>query len=276
MEHQDFSFQYNKTTIYGQYFERQHVKGVLVLVHGMGEHLGRYVADVIPMFLKASYAVVTYDNIGHGKSGGKRGHCPSYDALMEILETVVDTAKKRYLNTPLFLYGHSMGGNLVLNYTLRKQPELEGVIATSPYLRLAFNPPKWKMIVGKIMLHILPSITLPSGLDTSGISRNDKEITIYKEDILVHDKISPMFSFPIMQAGEWAINNAHKLKTRTLLLHGTGDLIIDYKGTKAFHENATTTTLQLFKDGYHELHKVVCKKEMLKVVQDWFSHINLK
>lgn len=271
MKLQEYTIQYNDTSIYGQYTQPNAIKGVVVLVHGMGEHSGRYLEHVVPALLEIGFAVVLYDNFGHGKSDGKRGHCPSYGALMDVLSKVIDKAKKLFPNKPLFLYGHSMGGNLVLNYVLRRESPIKGIIATSPYLRLAFEPPKWKMTMGKIMLNVWPSITLPSGLDANGISRIPEEVEKYKNDPLVHDKVSPMFSFPIMDAGEWAIEVAHQLKVNTLLLHGTADPIIDCRATKTFHENASKTELKLFEGGFHELHYDICKDEVLKTIQNWLQ-----
>jgi len=164
-----------------------------------------------------------------------------------------------------------MGGNLVLNYALRRKESLAGIVATSPYLRLAFEPPKWKLILGTLMLRIAPSITLPSGLDASGISRIPTEVVKYKKDPLIFDAVSPMYSFPIMEAGEWAIANADGLKCKTLLLHGTGDQIIAYRGTEAFHENTDNTTLELYEGGYHELHNDLCRKEVLLKIGEWIK-----
>ncbi|MEO0526451.1 MAG: lysophospholipase [Bacteroidota bacterium] len=271
MPRQEFKSQFNNTPIYGEITRPKEIRGVIVLVHGFGEHLGRYHKHIIPLLANSSLAVVAYDNIGHGKSGGKRGHCPNYNALLDILDRIIEKAKSSFPGKPLFLYGHSMGGNLVLNYAIRRQTDVTGIIATSPYLKLAFNPPRWKMILGKVMMRIMPSMTLPSGLDPDGISRIPEEASAYAHDDLVHDKVSPMFSFPIMDAGEWAIANADRLDIDTLLLHGTGDPIIDHKATMAFHEKATKTTLKLFEGGYHELHNDLVKEEMMAAIQNWLQ-----
>lgn len=269
--HQEYYLPYKKYRIATMYSQPKEILGVVVLCHGFGEHYRRYLTDVIPMLEEAGLAVVAYDNIGHGQSGGKRGHCPSYESLLDILKIVIEQADSLYPKKPLFLYGHSMGGNLVLNYTLRRKNHIHGIIATSPYLRLAFDPPKWKMILGKAMLKMFPSITLPSGLDPNGISRIHEEVERYKNDPLVHDRVSPMFSFPIIEAGDWAIANSKLLEVNTLLVHGTGDPIIDYKGTVAFHENANTTTLELIEGAYHELHKDLCRNEMLGLIKNWLG-----
>lgn len=265
-----FTFNCFDANIYGQYHEPDDVRAVVVLVHGFGEHSGRYHENVIPALLDCGLAVVTYDNIGHGKSGGKRGHCPSYAALLDILEEVILKAKSFFPGKPLFLYGHSMGGNLALNYALRRKHQIIGIVATSAYLRLAFKPPKWKMAFGRMLLSLYPSLTMPSGLDPKGISRIPDEVEKYKSDPLVHDMVSPMFSFPIMDAGQWVIDNAGQHEVDTLLLHGSGDPIIDYRGTEEFHNNSNKTKFQLFEGGYHELHYDLCAQEMLQAVQNWF------
>ena len=267
----EFKFQTQNIEIYRKHLTPETAMGVVVLVHGFGEHSGRYTDSVIPMFNDVGLAVVAYDNIGHGKSEGKRGHCPSYEALLDVLATVIDKAKEVHPKKPVFLYGHSMGGNLVLNFAMRRKGDFAGIVATSPYLRLAFQPPKWKMVLGKMMLGIMPSITLPSGLDPNGISRIPEEVEKYKNDPLIFDAVSPMYSFQVMQAGEWAIANADQLSCKTLLLHGTGDKIIDYPGSVEFHENAGKTTLKLFEDGYHELHNDLCKDEMLICISEWLK-----
>lgn len=264
--------QYKDIPIYAWYTRPKIVKGAVVLVHGFGEHSGRYLDDVVPKLLEENLAVFSYDNIGHGKSGKKRGHCPNYSSLLELLDNVIAKARLFNPNKPIFLYGQSMGGNLVLNHALSIKSNLAGIVATSPYLKLAFQPPKWKMALGKAMLKLFPSITMSSGLNPQHISRITREVEKYKADPLVHDKVSPMYSFPIMEAGEWAINNAHKLKTQTLLLHGTGDKIIDYRATQNFHENSSVTELHLIDGAYHELHKDVGSKVTLDIIALWLRN----
>jgi alpha-beta hydrolase superfamily lysophospholipase len=265
----DFDFKSFDKIIRGQFTQPVTTKAVVVLVHGFGEHYGRYKKKVIPALLKEGLAVVIYDNIGHGTSGGKRGHCPSYNALLDILETVISNAKSLFPEAPLFLYGHSMGGNLVLNYALQRPTSFKAIIATSPYLRLAFTPPKWKLMLGKLMLSVMPSLTLPSGLDPNGISTLPEEVEKYRQDPLIHDKVSPMYSIPMIRAGEQAISLAHKLAVPALLAHGGKDPIIDVEGTLEFHKNAKTTTLKIFEDAYHELHNDYCAEELLQTIQNW-------
>jgi len=180
--HKEFLVNQLDHKIFGQYWMPKECKAMVLLVHGMGEHSGRYTDEVIPELLAKHIAVCTYDNFGHGKSDGKRGYCPSYEALIELVGVMYDKAQVFANGLPVFLYGHSMGGNLVTNYVIRHQPDVKGMIATSPLFRLSFQPPAWKITMGKWLQKILPSLTLKSGIDVSAISRIEEEQEKYSED----------------------------------------------------------------------------------------------
>ena len=164
-----------------------------------------------------------------------------------------------------------MGGNTVINYTIRNKHELKGVVATSPFLRLAFKPPAIKLFVGKMLQNIIPSLTMANELDITAISRDKAEVKKYKNDPLIHAKISPNYSIKFIETGAWAIENASKLNTNMFLLHGTDDGIIDYKGTQEFTNNSEKATLKLYEGGYHELQNDLCREEMLQDVLDWLN-----
>ncbi|WP_298318901.1 alpha/beta hydrolase [uncultured Aquimarina sp.] len=271
MQHQEYFFKYKKYKIFAQYWLPDNCKGIILLVHGMGEHSARYEDYLIPELLAKHIAVITYDNFGHGKSSGTRGYCPSYNALMEVIEIVYHKANEIVTDLPVFLYGHSMGGNLVINYILRNNPKITGAILTSPFLRLAFQPPAWKIMMGKLFQKIAPSITLPSGLDVKAISRVTEEVEKYKNDTLVHDRVSPNFSLPIIEAGKWAIDNAFQLETSILLAHGTEDQITDYSASKEFAEKTDYVQFVSFDGGYHELHNDLEKEKLISIVTTWIQ-----
>ncbi|WP_299439369.1 alpha/beta hydrolase [uncultured Aquimarina sp.] len=271
MQHQEYFFEYKKHKLFGQYWLPEDSKAMVVLVHGMGEHSSRYADYVIPQLLEKNIGVITYDNFGHGKSGGKRGHCPSYEALIEVIDVVYRKSKEIAGDLPVFLYGHSMGGNLVINYVMRNNGEIAGAILTSPFLRLAFQPPAWKLTMGKLFQKIAPSITLPSGLDVQAISRVTEEVEKYKNDPLVHDKVSSNFSIPVIDAGEWAIAHASQLEKPILLVHGTADQITDYNASLEFAKKTDHVEFVSFDDGYHELHNDIEKEKFIKKIISWIN-----
>lgn len=268
-----FTFNLHDIELQGQYWTPESVKGVIVLIHGMGEHMLRHEKSVMPHLVDSGYAVVAMDLYGHGRSKGKRGHCPSYKSLLDAVDYTIAKAKELFPQKEIYLYGHSMGGNIAINYVLNQSHTLKGAIATSPLLRLAFSPPKWKMTFGKILLHIAPSLTLPSELDAKFITRDLNEVKRYEEDVLIHDRISPMYSFPMFEAGKQAIRKANELQIPMLVLHGTGDRITDYQGSQDFCKNANNAQLELFENGYHELHHDLCKEEFIKTIIKWLDNM---
>ncbi|MCK4561892.1 MAG: alpha/beta fold hydrolase, partial [Flavobacteriaceae bacterium] len=189
MTTKEFNTNIHDTNFYGKYFQPKAVKAVVVLVHGMGEHSKRYEKFVIPFYNKNSISVLTFDQFGHGLTEGKKGHNPNFEAVLDSVQEMLKKAKIIFGNKPTFLYGHSMGGNVVINYVLRRKNNLTGVIATSPFLKLAFEPPSWKLKIAKILLKVAPSLTMSNELDVTGISRDKSEIEAYKNDPLVHDKV---------------------------------------------------------------------------------------
>lgn len=270
MKHQSFNFELKKTIFFGQYWQPEITKAVVIIAHGMGEHSGRY-QHVAEKLTENNFGVIAFDHFGHGKTTGKRGHNPGYNDVLDSISLLIKQATSIFGDQPLFLYGHSMGGNAVINYALKRNNTLKGFIATSPFLRLAFRPPAWKLSLGKLTQKIAPSITLGNELDANDISRDPVEVQKYIEDPLVHDKVSPNFSLSFINEGAWAIQNASKMTSPILVLHGTNDKIIDYKGSEEFAKNTNKATLKLYNGAYHELHNDLCKEEVLKDIITWLN-----
>ena len=163
--------------VFGQKWENETdaPKAVICLVHGFGEHSSRY-DHVAQFFTDNGYAMIAFDQRGHGRTEGKRGHFVSYDEVLNDVDNLLNQAEINFPNLPKILYGHSMGGNVVANYALKRQPKnIKGVILSSPFFNTAFQPPAIKLAAGRLMRNIFPSFSLPSGLDANDISR-DKDV----------------------------------------------------------------------------------------------------
>jgi len=272
MIHKEFDINLYNTKFYGQYFQPKIVNAVVVLIHGMGEHSKRYEKHVIPFYNQNSIGVLTYDQLGHGLTEGKRGHNPGFEAVLDCVRAMLEKANNIFGDKPTFLYGHSMGGNVAINYVLRRENHLSGVIATSPFLRLAFDPPSWKITLGKALQKITPSITMANELELEAISRDLNEVEAYRKDPWIHDQISPNYSIVFMETGEWAIEHTGQLSIPMLLMHGTGDRLTSYKASKDFADKAgKKVELQLFDNAYHELHNDLIKKEVLENMIMWIN-----
>ncbi len=274
MKHQELKWQSSDNIeIYGQcWLTDAKPKAVVCLVHGMGEHSGRY-AHVAKYLVDSGYSVVAYDQRGHGKSGGNRGHTPSYDLLLDGVSDLLKQAEKLVPGVPKFIYGHSMGGNVVLNYALRRKPDVAGIVASSPYLKLAFDPPAIKVAAGRLVNNIFPGFTQSTELDATAISRDKKVVDAYLSDPLVHDKISARFFVEVHAAGLWAIEHASEMKLPLLLFHGTEDKLTSAEGSKEFAEKVKTDcTFRLWDGLYHETHNEPEKEEVLKYIVTWLDH----
>jgi alpha-beta hydrolase superfamily lysophospholipase len=252
--------------------EREPVVGVVCAIHGLGEHSGRYnhLADVLG---QAGYVTMAIDLHGHGRSPGKRGHVSSYQRMLDDITLLLDDAQKWHPDIPLFLYGHSMGGGLVLNYALRRDAPLAGVIATGPALRLGFEPPPLQVALTKMMNAIWPAFTQTSGLDAQALSRDPKVIQRYQADPLVHDQISASLFNGIYQAGLWALEHADAFPTPLLLMHGNEDRLTSPDASREFANRVGDgCTFKLWEGLYHEIHNEPEQDQVFAFLLGWLRH----
>lgn len=255
MNHFEWRWNQEGETFFAQGWNPPQTKGVVCIVHGFNEHSTRY-THVAERLCEAGYAVLTYDEFGHGRTTGKRGHAPSYDAFLDSVKFLLDEADKRFPRVKKFLWGHSMGGGIVTNYILRRQPNITGAIATGPLFKLGFEPPAFKVLLAKMMVNIYPAFTEKAELDSSAISRDKEEVRKYNADPHNHGKITAGTFLGFFEAGKWALAHASELKIPMLLMHGTADKLTSPGGTKEFAANApkNLVTLKLWEGFYHELH----------------------
>ena len=249
-------------------------KALVAMVHGLGEHMGRY-QHVAQAMTDAGYAFVGFDLRGHGKSTGIRGHFPSTEAVMQDIKDFFVFLTQRYPEIPHFLYGHSLGGLLVLHYALKNKSGVRGVIATSAGLRSPLTEQKMKILLVKLLGSILPSALLPSGLETAAISQNQDVIDTYRKDALVHDRVSLAFGKAGLSATDYVWSHAEEFSVPLLIMHGTGDRITYSHGSESFARRAAAhnndVTLKLWDDMYHELHNEPVKEEVLRFIINWLD-----
>jgi alpha-beta hydrolase superfamily lysophospholipase len=249
-------------------------KAVIALIHGLGEHTGRY-EHVARALTTAGYAITGFDLRGHGKSGGTRGHFPSLDAAMLDIQGFLDLLAKRYPDRSQFLYGHSLGGLLVLTYALKLKPDLKGVIATGAGLRSQVHDQKAKVMLVKTLGSLMPSTRIGSGLDVNILSRDPEVIRIYQNDPLVHDSISFAFGKAGLQATNYAWSYAGEFSLPLLIMHGTADRNTYPDGSRDFAElaarNNPDVTLKLWAGLHHEIHNEPEKEQVFAFTIHWLD-----
>ncbi|WP_054023323.1 alpha/beta hydrolase [Bacillus sp. FJAT-28004] len=252
--------------------ESQETKAVVCLVHGMGEHGDRY-GHVAAQLTAAGFVLIALDQQGHGRSSGKRGHLHSLGAAVSDAALMIEAAGKRHSGSPIFLYGHSMGGNVALNCALRLHPPIQGLILTSPWLRLAFKPHPAVEWFGRRLASVIPTLQQSTGLNPADLFRPgyDQAAPIV-EDPLCHTKITLHTFSEITDGGEWAIAHASSLQVPLLLMHGTSDRVTSMDASALLAESlGEQCYFRRWDGGYHELHNDVEGKEAVQVLIQWLK-----
>ncbi len=246
-------------------------RAVIALVHGQGEHIGRY-GYMAEWFNRHQIAVIGFDHQGYGRSDGKRGHAQNLEVLLDDIGQLLEKTRQMYPGTPLFLYGHSMGGGLVLNFVTRHEPDLAGLIATAPWIRLAFEAPAFKVVAGKILKRFMPTLTLPTGLAAHFISHDEAVVKAYQADPLVHDKLSAAAGIALLEGAKWLDTWAGEFKIPVLLQHGGDDKITSPDATRRFAERVKgDVTHREWPGLYHEIHNEKEKEEVFEYTLHWME-----
>jgi alpha-beta hydrolase superfamily lysophospholipase len=244
------------------------LKIVIIMVHGLGEHINRY-SDLADRFILNKIGFAGVDLPGHGHSEGKRGHIRSYNLLDEMTGILVSECRKTFPGIPLFLYGQSLGGTIVLHYLLNRNPEVAGAIVTSPWLKLSFEPDRNKVKLAAIVQHIMPGLLQPSGLVAEHLAHDKEIVEKYKTDPDNHGKISVRLFIKTERAASELLQNASSLKIPLLLMHGSDDQICSPEGSREFASKTGKAELKIWDGGFHELHNEPFREEVFNYVLKW-------
>jgi alpha-beta hydrolase superfamily lysophospholipase len=245
-------------------------KAVILLVHGFGEHSGRY-SDWATKFNEQGISLRAFDLPGHGLSGGRRGVMPPFDVIFDSIDIILKDIAAELPGIPQLIYGHSLGGGIVLDYLIRRKPSLTGAIATSPWINLAFEPPKAKQLLASVASRIMPGMTQSSGLKTEYLSRDPAVVEAYRTDPLVHGIISAGIFGSITSAAKEILSRASEITLPLLLVHGRNDMITSAAATMEVAAAAPGATLKLWDGGYHELHNDLLREEHFEFIIEWID-----
>lgn len=229
-------------------------KAIVILVHGIAEHSGRY-AHVAEALVNAGYAVYSLDHRGHGRSDGMRGYFDSFEKPVTDLKTYVDQIKSTHPDAKIFMVGHSMGSLISLMFVLRHQSDLAGWVSSGSPVKLDETASEFLINMGKTLKNILP--TLPfMPLDVTTISRDADVVEKQKHDPLVyHGRVRVGMASGLVTEGRAARDRLGELHLPILLMHGTGDKLTPVSGSQWIYEKAESAdkTLKLYEGLYHEV-----------------------
>ncbi len=253
--------------------------GALLIIHGLGEHGGRY-NSCAKTFSESGLDVYAVDLIGHGHSPGRRGCITDYEQLMDEVGSAIAEVRKRSPDVPLAMWGHSMGGNLVLNYLLRRQNDTSSkmsrlpqcAIASSPML-VAANPPSAAFIwFARRLAAILPNYRLVTPVDRRDCSSSPEHLEAMQEDRLFHKQLSLRLGAALIDSGKWAMEHAAQLKTPVLLLHSQRDTITSAEASKHFaSRNPQLCELRLLSEQLHDIHRDQGSDALLRDMLHWLQ-----
>ncbi|MCI5046443.1 MAG: alpha/beta hydrolase [Aquisalinus sp.] len=261
-------------TLFGRHHmpEESTPKAVLSLVHGLGEHSGRY-AEMAAWLNQRGIAVNLIDLHGHGQTPGGRGVCKSMDLMLDDIDALLEYSRTSVPGVPHFLMGHSMGGLLVLTYGLQRRPtDLAGYISQAPALEPVELPPAIQLSIMRFLRPLLPKLAAANGIDPATVSKDEDAVRAYVNDPLVHDKICIALGLDLIDTGKWVRDNAGLWNEPLLLMHGDKDLLTSCAASQAFARDVGAhCTFEMIVDGFHEIHNDPEREQVYERITGWIN-----
>jgi alpha-beta hydrolase superfamily lysophospholipase len=259
--------------LYYRTFEVVAPRAAFLVLHGMGEHGGRY-AEFAHSMARFGYSSFVLDQRGHGNSEGRRGHSPRFDVMLQD----VDRFRREVnglidLDCPVFLLGHSLGGLVALRYLEEYDNPVSGGVIVSPWLATALPVPRWKVRLSRIARRIAPAMPFALNIPAAFLSHDPAVVTGYGEDVLVHDSITPRMFEEVTRAMEVVQQRSDRLSGPLLFLLAGADRIADTQRTLAFVESlaAADVTVRVYSDYYHEVLNEVERRSVQLELRDWIE-----
>jgi alpha-beta hydrolase superfamily lysophospholipase len=242
---------------------------VLVLVHGLFEHSGRYDATAA-WFAARGCAVHAYDQLGHGRSEGPRAHARRFADLLDDLGALLALVRAEHAGLPIFLLGHSLGGLVVAAFLREHKPDLAGAITSGAALALSDGLPRARLLAARLLAWIAPRLSFDAGLDPQGLSRDPEVVRAYQADPLVGRRITAALAAELYGAVRRTAAGAAEVEVPLLLLHGEEDPLCPVRGSADFHARLRAPgRLRTYPRLRHEILNEPERAMVLEDVLDW-------
>ena len=247
-------------------------RAVLIVCHGLGEHLGRY--QLTAEYLNAhGYVVAALDHIGHGQTEGKPGHVEAFSDYLDGVDLFTNEIRNQFPELPLYLVGHSMGGLISTAYLLTKQERFNGAILSAPAVEAVERPGPIQTLLLKFISMVAPQLgVLP--LDASAISRDQAIVDAYLADSLVFNgKYSARLVNELGATMDLVEEKAGDIRLPLLIMHGTDDRLVPSSGSEKLASlvSSEDVTLKLYPDLYHEIFNEPEREAVLSDVCQWLQ-----
>jgi len=247
-------------------------RGVVALVHGIGEHSDRY-GYLVKRLNDSGFAVCALDNRGHGRSGGVKGHVNTWADYREDLHVFKRYVIAKFPNIPVFLYGHSLGALIVTDYVLFYPDGIYGLIVSGHPLRPTGSAKPILIKIARVLSRYLPEFSLSLGLDDNTLSRDPAVVKAYREDPLVHRRVTARWGTEALAAVDRVRERAGEIRCPLLVLHGGADKINSPEGSRELYEKSSSGDKELFiyPGGYHEPHNDLDREKVASDVIAWLE-----
>lgn len=274
MKHQEGFFKgVRDANIYYQYWLPDgEVKAVLLIIHGLAEHSGRY-SNVVNHFVPLGYAVYALDHIGHGKSDGDRVYVERIEDYTDTLEIFVNIVQESQTDKPMFLVGHSMGGLIGSLYLLEHQNDFNGAVLSGSGVKVPDNISPMVVSIGKLLSNLVPKFGL-IGLNANDISRDPKVVEAYVNDPLVYTgKTTVRLATEMLRGMERVQQEAGKITLPLLLVHGSEDKLVDPDASQMLYDTVSSKdkTLIFYEGYYHEVFNDPKKDKVFADMEAWLE-----
>ncbi len=244
---------------------------VLFVLHGYGEHSGRY--KHVPKYLAKQFdRFYAMDLRGHGRSGGLRGHSPSFDILISDLKIAIAEMQKRETGSRFFFLAHSFGGLIALKYLLtEKKVPFEFAAISAPLLQVAMPVPKILIGIAGVLNKTLSRIQLGNEINPMHLSHDPASTENFLRDRLVHSKITPRMYFSMLEGMEWVRNQTGPLACPTLFLVAGDDQVVSTPAVLEFYKNLKYREKELkqYPGMYHEIMNEIEREKVFADIRDW-------
>ncbi|MFV0277341.1 MAG: lysophospholipase [Parahaliea sp.] len=247
-------------------------RGVILMVHGMGEHSGRY-QGFAEFLVPRGFAVVAPDHVGHGRSPGRRVYVDRFSDYLDPLDSLVDIIRQHYPAVPCFLVGHSMGGLISARYLLDHQQHFAGAALSGPALGLEQPLSRLQLWITSLLSRFFPRAGAME-LDASQVSRDPEVVRLYVADPLVnHGKITARLVTELLRNLSEVEQRRGEISLPMLIMHGEGDVMTAPSGSRAFHEGISSTdkTLRIYPELYHEIFNEPERLQVLEELAQWLE-----
>ncbi len=247
-------------------------RGAVLLVHGLGEHSGRY-QHLAEMFNARGLAVLAPDHLGHGESPGHRVFVQHFDDYLLGARELRAVIAQQYPQVPCFILGHSMGGLITGRLLLEDQDQYQGALLSGPAFAAEAPPSALVMWIGRLLAKWAPKAGLIS-LDASGVSRDPKVVADYIADPFVnHGKVTAALGIAIFDAMEQVMTQAQTISLPMLVMHGEADTMAAPKGSEQFAQavQSQDLTIKLLPGLYHEIFNEPEGPEIIAAYADWIE-----